>query len=127
MSLLILAFPKIRILWSRSTHATVEIFRSLKMNRSNPDPVTASSIGSLAGLFEKDGLIDDEYQDEIKAKAAAQEMLLSLPGININNYKNVMNNVENIAELSQLGIEPLTKLIGPVNAKKLYSFFNQRM
>ena len=54
-------------------------------------------------------------------------MLLSLPGIDSKNYKAVMNNVGSIAELSRMNIHKLTPLIGPVNAKKLYDFFQRRI
>lgn len=54
-------------------------------------------------------------------------MLLSLPGINTLNYRSIINNVENISELSEMTVEQLTPLIGPVNAKKLVGFFKRRM
>jgi hypothetical protein len=57
------------------------------------------------------------------ARASAREMLLSLPGINVHNFRDVMNSVTNLAELSAMSVEQLEPLIGPVNAKKLYSFF----
>jgi hypothetical protein len=59
------------------------------------------------------------------ARASAREMLLSLPGINVHNFRDVMNSVTNLAELSGMSVEQLEPLIGPVNAKKLYSFFGQ--
>ena len=43
--LLALHFPRLRIIWSRSLHATAEIFRNLKSNFDEPDAVTAAAIG----------------------------------------------------------------------------------
>jgi hypothetical protein len=43
--LLALHFPRLRIIWSRSLHATADIFRSLKANQDEPDPVTAAATG----------------------------------------------------------------------------------
>jgi hypothetical protein len=62
---------------------------------------------------------------EDSARASAREVLLSLPGVNVHNYRDVMSAVTNLAELSTLSVEQLTPLVGPVNAKKLYTFFGQ--
>lgn len=56
-----------------------------------------------------------------------QDILLTLPGINSNNFRAVMNNVTDLAQLSQMTVQQLTPLIGPINAKKLVSFFKQTM
>jgi hypothetical protein len=63
--------------------------------------------------------------NEDSARASAREVLLSLPGVNVHNYRDVMSAVTNLAELSTLSVEQLTPLVGPVNAKKLYTFFGQ--
>ena len=56
LTLLTLHFPRLRIIWSRSLHASADIFRSLKSNQDEPDPVLAASIGeailpTVASLF----------------------------------------------------------------------------
>ena len=63
---------------------------------------------------------DDNSNNEISAK----EILLSLPGVTSNNSKNITNKVENIAQLSELEETDLINMIGSVNGKKLYNFFN---
>ena len=45
VALLALHFPRLRIIWSRSLHATASIFRELKANQDEPDPLAAASIG----------------------------------------------------------------------------------
>ena len=62
---------------------------------------------------------------EDSARASARDILLSLPGINVHNFRDVMNNVTNLAELSAMKEEQLVPLIGPINAKKLVAFFTQ--
>ena len=47
LCLLTLHFPRLRIIWSRSLHATADIFRALKVNQDDPDPVTAAAVGEL--------------------------------------------------------------------------------
>lgn len=62
---------------------------------------------------------------EDSARASAREILLSLPGISVHNFRDIMNNVNNLAELSTMTEQQLMPLIGPVNAKKLVTFFTQ--
>lgn len=56
LSLLVLHFPRLRIIWSRSLHATAEIFASLKANQDEPDETKAMRVGvpSEEGIIEND-------------------------------------------------------------------------
>lgn len=56
LSLLALHFPRLRIIWSRSLHATAEIFASLKANQDEPDETKAMRVGvpSEEGIVEND-------------------------------------------------------------------------
>lgn len=56
LSLLALHFPRLRIVWSRSLHATAEIFGSLKANQDEPDEAKAIRVGvpSEEGIVEND-------------------------------------------------------------------------
>ncbi|WIA42689.1 hypothetical protein OEZ86_008643 [Tetradesmus obliquus] len=47
--LLLLHFPKLRLLWSRSQHATGELFLALKRNQEEPEPAAAALVGLPAG------------------------------------------------------------------------------
>ena len=53
-------------------------------------------------------------------------MLLALPCVNSHNFRNIMDNVDSIAELSKLTEIELAPLVGPGNAKKLFYFFRRR-
>jgi DNA excision repair protein ERCC-4 len=140
MALLALAFPSLSILWSRSDtdrlltftsppppvrspHDTIDIFRSLKKNFDSPDVARCLAIGnddpsSTGGTSAESSCVDD---------LTPQDLLLSLPGINTNNFRAVMNTVTDIAELSQMTVQQLTPLIGPINARKLCRFFKQTL
>lgn len=48
--LLTLHFPRLRLLWSRSLHATADLFRTLKEGREEPDAVLAASVGAHQGI-----------------------------------------------------------------------------
>ena len=56
LSLLVLHFPRLRIIWSRSLLATAEIFASLKANQDEPDETRAMRVGvpSEEGFIEND-------------------------------------------------------------------------
>ncbi|KAK4338181.1 hypothetical protein RND71_042668 [Anisodus tanguticus] len=55
-SLLVLHFPRLHIIWSRSLHATAEIFASLRLNQDEPDEVKAIRVDvpSEEGVVEND-------------------------------------------------------------------------
>ncbi len=40
IALLVLHFPRLRLVWSRSLHATADMFQQLKANQEEPDPIT---------------------------------------------------------------------------------------
>lgn len=62
---------------------------------------------------------------EDSARTSAREILLTLPGINVHNFREVLNNVNCLADLSAMTEQQLLPLIGPINAKKLCAFFTQ--
>lgn len=58
ISLLALHFPRLRIVWSRSLHATADIFASLKSNQDEPDIDKAMRVG----VPTEDGLIEGDVR-----------------------------------------------------------------
>lgn len=45
LTLLTLQFPTLRLIWSRSPHATADIFRDLKRHHPQPDEAFAAAVG----------------------------------------------------------------------------------
>ena len=45
IALLCLHFPRLRLIWSRSLHATADLFQQLKAVHEEPDPLTAATVG----------------------------------------------------------------------------------
>ncbi|KAH8153964.1 uncharacterized protein LAJ45_01731 [Morchella importuna] len=114
--LLTIAFPRIKIIWSSSPYQTAEIFEELKKNQPEPDPLTAIKIG----------LEDGEDSTNPRAhNQAPLDILRAIPGITSKNYKNIMMDVENIVELSNMEEKEVAALIGPEAARKVYRFFNK--
>lgn len=56
-----LHFPRLRIVWSRSLHATADIFAALKSNQDEPDLDRAMRVG----VPTEDGLIEGDIRFEI--------------------------------------------------------------
>ena len=126
MCLLTMHFPKLRILWSRSPHDTLRIFKALKSNHEEPNVDRAMEIGRNESeeVLLKVGDDDDE-QDEINE--AAQDMLLRLPGVNAHNARKIMQECDSIAELVEMSRDELRKIAGPVTGQKLFTFFRQKI
>jgi ERCC4-type nuclease len=128
--LLIQSFPNLRILWSRSAQQTSEIFRLLMINHEEVDVEKAVSVGNLAMVSSKEnataGSTNAENEKEFY-RYSAQEILLSLPGINSQNYRALLASpkINCLSDLSGMKEKEMAGFLGPVNAKKLYSFFHQ--
>ena len=128
MSLLSLHFPKLRILWSRSPHETLKMFKALKVNHDEPDISKAIEIGSnesLDALLGMDATQGDDEEEENEINEAARDMLLRLPGVTVQNARQIMNSCDNIADVAEMSRDDLKRLIGPLSGQKLFSFLRQ--
>ncbi|XP_008580075.1 PREDICTED: DNA repair endonuclease XPF [Galeopterus variegatus] len=115
LTLLTLHFPRLRILWCPSPHATAELFEDLKQNKPQPDVATA-----LAVTADSETLPESE-----KYNPGPQDFLLKMPGVNAKNCRSLMSHVKNIAELATLSQDKLTGILGnAANAKHLYDFIH---
>ena len=91
------------LLFVRDRHATASIFSMLKEGK--PEPKVE---------------IDTEILEDLEP----QEFLRRLPGITNANFYRVVHSCANLYELSQKTQDQMEELIGKVNGKKLYDFFN---
>ncbi|XP_017973411.1 PREDICTED: DNA repair endonuclease UVH1 [Theobroma cacao] len=107
LSLLVLHFPRLRILWSRSLHATAEIFASLKANQDEPDEAKAMRVG----VPSEEGFIENDVRAE-NYNTSAVEFLRRLPGVTDSNYRAIMDGCKSLAELALLPMEKLAELMG---------------
>ncbi|WMV43489.1 hypothetical protein MTR67_036874 [Solanum verrucosum] len=118
LSLLVLHFPRLRIIWSRSLHATAEIFASLKSNQDEPDEVKAIRVG----VPSEEGVIENDVRAE-NYNTSAVEMLRRLPGVTDSNYRAIMDGCKSLAELAMLPMERLAELMGGQKAAKMLREF----
>ncbi|OIS99720.1 PREDICTED: DNA repair endonuclease UVH1 [Nicotiana attenuata] len=118
LSLLVLHFPRLRIIWSRSLHATAEIFASLKANQDEPDEVKAIRVG----VPSEEGVIENDVRAE-NYNTSAVELLRRLPGVTDSNYRVLMDGCKSLAELAMLPMERLAELMGGQKAAKMLRDF----
>ena len=125
MALLTMHFPQLRILWSRSPHETLRLFKELKQKHEEVDVEKAIEVGrsESVDLFLQEAGDDDE--DEVNE--AARDMLLRLPGVNVHNARKIMNECDSLAELAEMPKDRLKKIAGPVTGQKLFAFFRQKI
>ncbi|NXW83457.1 XPF endonuclease, partial [Alopecoenas beccarii] len=115
LTLLTLHFPKLRILWCPSPHATAELFEELKQNHPQPDAETAMAITADSEILPE----SDKYNP------GPQDFLLKMPGVNAKNCRALMNRVKSIAELVTLSKDELAKILGnAANATQLFDFIH---
>jgi DNA excision repair protein ERCC-4 len=124
MVLLTTHFPKLRLLWSRSPHETLRVFKELKQNHDEVDVDKAMEIGRSESV---EDFLQEGEDDEDEINETARDMLLRLPGVNVHNARKIMERCDSIAELAQMPRDELKRIAGPVTGQKLFTFFRQKV
>ncbi|KAJ4473855.1 hypothetical protein J3R30DRAFT_3684817 [Lentinula aciculospora] len=114
LALLVLSFPRLRIIWSSSPYATADIFNDLKKDRAEPDPVKAVATGA-----------EEDPEAGAGVNAAAEELLRSFPGITVKNVKHVMSKVQNVRELCEMDLVGVQGILGTEPGKACYDFLHR--
>jgi DNA excision repair protein ERCC-4 len=130
LCILVTAFPMLRILWSRSPHETLKVFKKLKRNHQEVDVIKAIDIGTNDAMDEflgggPDGYYNEDNDEGDGANEAAVQMLLRLPGVTGHNARQIMRECDSIAELADMSREQLQRIVGQKNGQKLFTFFRQ--
>lgn len=116
--LLLISFPRLKIIWSSSPFETAQIFLELKANQEEPDVSSALDKGVTSSVVTEDGgppVFNDDPIDLIKC----------IPGINQLNFELIISKVKNIEELVQLEKVEFEKILGEENGRKAYNFINR--
>jgi DNA excision repair protein ERCC-4 len=131
IAILTIHFPKLRILWSKSPHETLRIFKELKQKHEEVDVARAIEIGhndTDEALLQPDSGakddLDSENQDEINE--AGRDMLLRLPGMTVPVARQIMAECDDLASVIALSRDDLRRLAGPVTGQRLFTFFQQK-
>lgn len=116
LTLLTLHFPRLRILWCPSPHATAELFLELKRGRPEPDAAAAQAVTAESDIVAESA---DFYNP------GPYDFLMKVPGVNTKNYRALIRNADSLADLVKLSQDKLTEILGNANnAKLLYEFLH---
>ncbi|XP_035261096.1 DNA repair endonuclease XPF [Anguilla anguilla] len=119
LTLLTLHFPRLRLLWCPSPHATAELFQELKRGRPEPDAAAAQAVTAESDTVSESA---DLYNP------GPYDFLLRMPGVNAKNYRALISNAANLAELATLSQDRLAEILGnATNARQLYQFLHGSM
>ena len=117
ITLLTLAFPRLKVIWSSSPYQTAEIFEELKRQQEEPDPIKAVQTGLDPG----------EDADEKSWNQAPQDMLRTIPGITEKNLSRLTLEIENVLAVSNLEEDKLDVHVGREAGRQIYRFFNRNV
>ncbi|KDN53411.1 hypothetical protein K437DRAFT_265777 [Tilletiaria anomala UBC 951] len=131
--LLTTTFPRLRIVWSSSPYATADIFEDIKQNFEEPDVAKVAGIGleddhgpqGSTEIVAGSSVVSFNTTNEHSFNLTPQDLLRAMPGINTRNYRYIMNQVRDIAELCDLTQEELQELLGIEAGRKLFKFINK--
>ncbi|KAJ7889609.1 hypothetical protein B0H13DRAFT_2041364 [Mycena leptocephala] len=112
--LLMLSFPRVRIIWASSPYATAEIFADLKASMPEPDPGKAIAVGA-----------EEDPEAGAGVNAAAEELLRCLPGITAKNVKYVTTKIRNVRELCEMSLVQVQEILGIEPGKTCWDFMHR--
>lgn len=118
--MLLVSFPKLKIIWSSSPYETAQIYLELKANQDEPD-IEASISKGVNPQIKTSGGEPPMYNDD------AIDIIQSIPGINNVNYHIVIQRVRCIEALVKLTKDELTDMLGIENGTKAHNFINHRV
>ncbi len=112
LCLLLLHFPRLKLFWSSSLVATVDLFSDLK--RGQPDPTISTGDGDEAM-----GQGGGKQTDPI-----GMDILRSLPGVDAAGASRIAVAVKNLRELATLSLDSIVGLLGREGGTKLHTFLH---
>lgn len=120
LMMLLLAFPKLKIIWSFSPYETAQIFLEIKSKQEEPDIASAISKGVNQSLTTEKGEPPVFNEDAI-------DLIQNIPGINNANYYSVINRFKSIEKLVNLTEDELVETLGQENGTKAYRFIHRSL
>ncbi|XP_034564439.1 DNA repair endonuclease XPF [Notolabrus celidotus] len=116
LTLLTLHFPRLRILWCPSPHATADLFLDLKQGRLEPDAAAAQAVTAESDMVAESAELYNP---------GPYDFLLKMPGVNPKNYRAIVKNADSLADLAKLSKDKLAEILENANnAKLLYEFLH---
>ncbi|XP_031784580.1 DNA repair endonuclease XPF isoform X2 [Nasonia vitripennis] len=115
LQLLTMHFPRLKLVWSPSPHATAQLFEELKQGRPQPDAIKAAQIGM-------DDDTDDKNIMAEKYNCHIQDLVAKLPGVHSKNLRQILNKGQSLDYLITRSKIELTEMISnESDAELLYN------
>ncbi|CAK7893180.1 DNA repair protein Rad1p [[Candida] anglica] len=116
--MLLVTFPKLKIIWSSSPYETAQILLSLKSNQEEPNVGEAIAKGVNSNILTTSQSPPVYNEDSI-------DLIKNIPGINDNNYFQIISRVKSIEDLVDISQQTLIEILGDENGRKAYEFMHR--
>lgn len=110
LSVLLILYPKLKIIWSASPRHTAELFRDLKGSQKEPDLSSCAQAGRTVLL-----------------NNTAMKILRAIPGVTAAGATKIAEKLPNLAALADLPIEELSGIVGPEAAGQITRFLDAKL
>ncbi|KAJ2799456.1 DNA repair protein RAD16 [Coemansia helicoidea] len=114
LTMLVLAFPRLRIIWSASPYETVHIFAELKRGACEPSIDKAVAVGQDDAAVEREAVYSQ----------APIALLQALPGVTRKNYQLLARAFRSIRDLAAASEADIAEAVGADAAQKLHGFLH---
>ncbi|KAI5293775.1 hypothetical protein KEM52_005238, partial [Ascosphaera acerosa] len=149
LTLLVLTFPRLKIIWSSSPYQTAEIFAEMKRSLPEPDPIRAVQMGldfdvaAAAGAAAStqagsgaDGTQGGSTNNERLVSAASgiehrlfhqlpQDMMRAVPGMTEPALERICLETECIQDVANMTTQELEPVVGKEVARQVVGFFEK--
>ncbi|KAI4498440.1 hypothetical protein M0802_006375 [Mischocyttarus mexicanus] len=120
LQLLTLHFPKLKLVWSQSPHASAQLFEELKSGRDQPSAEKAVTVG-VDENAEDTQLMFQKYNPHI------QDFIAKLPGVHSKNLCAILNKGKSLSNLIKLTEDELVEIVGNrSDAQMLYNSIHKK-
>ncbi|KAG5355675.1 DNA repair protein [Yarrowia sp. B02] len=127
LSLLLLTFPKLKIIWSSSPRETARIFDELRGNNNknpNKPPWAGEPDPDIAAAYGTSGVGDSTTGQQ---NHMAIDMLRDIPGVTAKNFPLIIAKVNSLYDLCKLTVEELAEIVGSEPAREIMGFLEQEL
>jgi len=139
LTVLLMGFPSLRLVWSSSPHHTVDLFKMLREGHPFPDQEVAVSLrtdeeGGVGAAGNPSEFVKNTAAAAAAAAAAttihenyaAIDILKKLPGVTTPMIKPLTLAYPSLAALARAPLEGLVKVLGAVKGSQLHAFLHKR-
>ncbi|OJD18064.1 hypothetical protein AJ78_01894 [Emergomyces pasteurianus Ep9510] len=137
LTLLTLAFPRLKIIWSSAPYQTAEIFAELKKNNAEPDPIRAVQIGldfditssttAAAAAGNSNSIMSAAGIEHRTFNQLPQDMLRAVPGVTPKVAERLILETESLQHIANMEMEELEPLVGKQVGRQILRFFRRNV